>query len=374
MFKFFICLIFSIFIISCSDNQTTLSGLDSNKFTTEYNNKTTQLYILKNKEMEVCITNFGGRIVSITVPDKNGIKRDVALGFSSIDNYINIPSSFGATIGRVANRINAGKFTLDNKEYFLPKNSSGHCIHGGYKGFQYKVFDVKEISDTKLVMTYVSSDGEEGFPGTLNCEITMLLTDDNAIDISYRATTDKTTVVNMTNHTFFNLDGDPSIDISNYILWVDADYFTPIDSTLITTGETKSVFETPLNFTKPKRIGDIIQTKFKQLSFTNGIDHNFILNNSGDISNECANIYSPNTGIMLSVYTNEPGLQVYTANSLNGKIIGKKKIPYNSRCAICLETQHFPDSPNKKHWPSIELKPGEEYFSRCIYKFSIIDK
>lgn len=373
-FKFFAYLILYALLFSCSEDHTTLSGLDINRFSTKYEGKITGLYVLKNKEMEVCVTNFGGRIVSVMVPDRNGIKRDVVLGFNSIDNYINVPSSFGATIGRVANRINMGKFTLDNKEYNLPVNSGVHCIHGGNRGFQYRVFDVKKTSDSELVMNYVSSDGEEGFPGKLNCEIKMVLTEENAIDISYRATTDKPTVVNMTNHSFFNLDGDPSVNINDYTLWVDADYFTPLDSSLITTGEIISVSGTPLDFTEPQKIGKAFQSDFRQLSYTNGIDHNFVLNKSEGVLKECAKIYSSKTGIMLSVCTNEPGLQVYTANSLNGKIIGKKDILYKSRCAVCLETQHFPDSPNKKQWPSVVLLPGKEYYSRCIYKFSVLSK
>lgn len=364
-------IILSLFIISCNEKQSTYSGLEINKFTSEYNNKPIQLSILRNKTMEVCITNFGCRIVSITVPDKHGIKRDVTLGFNSIEDYINKPSSFGATIGRVANRIKNGKFILDNKEYILPKNSGKHCIHGGNKGFQYKVFDIQEKSDSSVVMTYVSPDGEEGFPGEVRCKVTILLTDNNEIDITYTATTDKPTVINMTNHTFFNLDGDPSKNVSNYILFVDADYYTPIDSSLITTGKIVPVEGTPLDFTKPRKIGENINKIHEQLIYTNGIDHNYVLNNKGNISKECANVYSPSTGIKLSVFTDEPGLQVYTANSLNGQIAGKKNIKYNSRSAICLETQHYPDSPNKAHWPSIVLRENEKYTSRCIYKFSI---
>lgn len=366
-------LVVPVLVISCSDSQITMSGLDTKKFVTNYGNKTTGLYVLKSKDMEVCITNYGGRIVSIMVPDKDGIMRDVVLGFSSINDYLDNPSSLGATIGRVANRIKSGNFTLDDKKYSLPKNSAGHCIHGGYQGFQYKMFDVKVINENRLVMTYVSPDGEEGFPGNLKCEITMLLTDDNSIDISYRATTDKPTVVNMTNHSFFNLDGDASVDINDYQLWVNADCYTPIDSTLITTGEIVPVSNTPLDFTKPERIGDIIDSDYQQLNFAKGIDHNFVLNHYGDISKESAKVYSEKTGIMLSVYTNEPGLQVYTSNSLDGKFKGKGNIFYHSRCGICLETQHYPDSPNKIHWPSVVLRPGEEYYSRCIYKFSVIN-
>lgn len=363
--------ILTLLICSCNENQTTRSGLELNKFTTEYENKKISLYILRNKTMEVCVTNFGCRIVSITVPDKHGIIRDVTLGFNSIDEYINKPSSFGATIGRVANRIKNGRFILDNKEYILPKNSGNHCIHGGNKGFQYKIFDVQEKSDTKLVMTYISPDGEEGFPGEIKCKVTILLTDNNEIDITYSATTNKPTVINMTNHTFFNLDGDPSKDISEYVLFVDANYYTPIDSSLTTIGTINKVEGTPLNFTTPHTIGKNINNKHEQLSYAKGIDHNYVLNNKGDITKECAFVYSPNTGIKLSVYTNEPGLQVYTANSLNGSIKGKKEIKYKSRSAICLETQHFPDSPNKENWPTIILRENDKYISKCIYRFSI---
>ena len=358
--------------ISCGQDATTLSGLDPADFKTEIDGKETGLYTLNNAAgMEVCITNFGGRIVSVMVPDRNGKMQDVVLGFDNIFDYINIPSDFGATIGRYANRINKGRIVLDGTEYQLPRNNYGHCLHGGPKGFQYRVFDVKRVSDSQIEMSYLAEDGEEGFPGNLRCTVTMTLTDDNAIDIRYDAVTDKTTIVNMTNHSYFNLDGNPAHDNSDWLLSINADRFTPVDSTFMTTGEILSVKGTPMDFRNPVPIGDRINSGFIQMKNGNGIDHNWVLNTSGDISTACATLKSPVTGIRLDVFTTEPGIQVYCGNFLDGTVTGKHGTPYNFRTAVCLETQKYPDTPNKKDWPSAELRSGEKYTSRCIYRFSV---
>lgn len=364
----------------CSENKKssgrdlTASGLRTSGFKSEIEGKKTDLYVLKNGNgMEVCITNFGGRIVSVLVPDKNGVMRDVVLGFDSIQDYIDIPTDFGATIGRYANRIGEGRFTLDGVEYRLPRNNFGHCLHGGSKGFQYQVFDARQVNNQELQLTYLSKDGEEGFPGNLQCTVDMKLTDDNAIDITYTANTDRATVVNMTNHSYFNLDGDPTKDNSEYLLTLNAGYYTPVDSTFMTTGEIAEVGGTPMDFRRPAAIGTRIgNTSFTQIRNGKGYDHNWVLDTRGDISQVAATLESPVTGIRLDVYTNEPGIQVYAGNFLDGTVTGKKGIPYSKRASVCLETQKYPDTPNKPGWPTAVLRPGEKYFSRCIYKFSVV--
>ncbi|WP_195406756.1 aldose epimerase family protein [Bacteroides congonensis] len=352
--------------------KATESGLLQSKFQTEVDGKKTDLFTLRNKDnMEVCITNFGGRIVSVMVPDKDGQMRDVVLGFDSIQDYISKPSDFGASIGRYANRINQGKFTLDGVEYQLPRNNYGHCLHGGSQGFQYRVFDAVQPNPQEVELTYVAKDGEEGFPGNITCKVLMKLTDDNAIDIRYEAETDKPTIVNMTNHSYFNLDGDAGSN-ADHLLTVDADYYTPVDSTFMTTGEIASVEGTPMDFRTPTPVGARINDyAFVQLKNGNGYDHNWILNTKGDINRKAASLKSPKTGIVLDVYTNEPGVQVYAGNFLDGSLTGKKGITYNQRASVCLETQKYPDTPNKSEWPSAVLRPGEKYMSQCIFKFSV---
>ena len=353
-------------------SEKTASGLEPANFRTEVDGKQTDLFVLENKNgMEVCITNFGGRIVSVMVPDKDGVMRDVVLGFDSIQDYIKFPSDFGATIGRYANRINQGKITVDGVEYQLPRNNYGHCLHGGPKGYQYQVFDARQLSNQVLELTYLSKDGEEGFPGNLTCKVTFSLTDDDAIDIRYSAETDRTTVVNMTNHSYFNLDGDPSESNSDYLLTIDADAYTPVDSTFMTTGEIVSVEGTDMDFRTPTAVGARIDNDFEQLKNGKGYDHNWVLNTKGDITRPCATLESPVTGIVLDVYTNEPGIQIYAGNFLDGTLTGKKGIVYGHRASVCLETQKYPDTPNKPEWPSALLKPGEKYDSHCIYRFSV---
>ena len=352
--------------------KATDSGLLQSNFQMEVNGKKTDLYTLRNKNnMEVCITNFGGRIVSVMVPDKDGQMRDVVLGFDSIQDYVSKPSDFGASIGRYANRINQGKFTLDGTEYQLPQNNYGHCLHGGPQGFQYRVFDAVQPNPQELELTYVAEDGEEGFPGTITCKVLMKLTDDNAIDIRYEAETDKPTIVNMTNHSYFNLDGDAARNEA-HLLTIDADYYTPVDSTFMTTGEIAPVEGTPMDFRTPTPVGARINDyDFVQLKNGNGYDHNWVLNTKGDVTRKCATLESPLTGIVLDVYTNEPGIQVYAGNFLDGSLTGKKGITYNQRASVCLETQKYPDTPNKPEWPSAVLRPGEKYMSQCIFKFSV---
>lgn len=362
-------------LTSCTNTQEslTLSGLNPKNFQTMINGDSVQLYTLKNGNgMEVCITNFGGRIVSIMVPDKSGNMKDVVLGFDSIADYINIPSDFGASIGRYANRINQGQFVLDEDTFHLPQNNFGHCLHGGPKGWQYQVYKAGLLNDSTLELTRFSPDGDANFPGNVTAKVTYMLTSDNAIDIKYAATTDKKTIINMTNHSYFNLSGNPVNAATDHILYVNADNFTPVDSTFMTTGEISSVQNTPMDFNTAKVIGqDIDKFDFVQLKNGNGYDHNWVLNTAGDISKVAAQLKSPVSGITLDVYTNEPGIQIYTGNFLDGTVKGKKGIVYNQRASVCLETQHYPDSPNKADWPSVVLEPGQTYNSECIYKFSV---
>ena len=364
-----------LLVAACTDKQTdgnTVSGLNPADFRMEVDGKQTYLFVLKNTNgMEVCITNFGGRIVSIMVPDKEGIMRDVVLGFDSIQDYVNHPNNFGATIGRYGNRINQGRITVEGVEYQLPQNNYGHCLHGGLKGFNSRMFDAKQVDGQTLELGYLAKDGEEGFPGNLACKVTFTLTDDNAIDICYNAETDHTSVVNLTNHSYFNLNGNPATGNSDHLLTIYADAYTPVDSTFMTTGEIASVGNTDMDFRQPTPIGARIDNEFIQLKYGKGYDHNWVLNTKGDVSQVCATLESPQTGIVLDIYTNEPGLQFYAGNFLDGTVKGKKGIVYNRRASVCLATQKYPDSPNKPEWPSALLKPGEKYESRCIYKFSV---
>ena len=364
-------------LTACAPQQKenlTLSGLNPAKFETLVDgNKAVKLYTLKNAAgMEVCITNFGGRLVSIMVPDKNGNMTDVILGFDNVSDYQNIANDFGASIGRYANRINQGKITVDGVEYQLPQNNYGHCLHGGPEGWQYKVYEAKQLDDTQLELVLNSPDGDSNFPGNVVAKVVYTLTEDNAVDIAYEATTDKKTVINMTNHAYFNLNGDPSVSSMNQILYIAADSITPVDDTFMTTGEMMAVAGTPFDFNTPKAIEqDVTYFDNEQIKFGNGFDHNWVLNTMCDITKLAAKLSSPVTGITMEVYTNEPGVQVYTGNFLDGTVTGKKGIVYPQRASVCLETQHYPDTPNKAHWPSAILEPGQTYRSQCIYKFGV---
>lgn len=364
-------------LTACAPQQKenlTLSGLNPAKFETLVDgNKAVKLYTLKNTAgMEVCITNFGGRLVSIMVPDKNGNMTDVILGFDNVSDYQNIANDFGASIGRYANRINQGKITVDGVEYQLPQNNYGHCLHGGPEGWQYKVYEAKQLNDTQLELVLNSPDGDSNFPGNVVAKVVYTLTEDNAVDIAYEATTDKKTVINMTNHAYFNLNGDPSVSSMNQILYIASDSITPVDDTFMTTGEMMAVAGTPFDFNTPKAIEqDVTNFDNEQIKFGNGFDHNWVLNTKCDITKLAAKLTSPVTGITMEVYTNEPGVQVYTGNFLDGTVTGKKGIVYPQRASVCLETQHYPDTPNKAHWPSAILEPGQTYRSQCIYKFGV---
>jgi aldose 1-epimerase len=364
-------------MVACTPKQPSLtaSGLNPDDFAGTYNDAPTALYTLTNDAgMEVCVTNFGGRIVSILVPDKDGVKRDVVLGFDKVSDYFpeNNQTDFGASIGRYANRINQGKITLDGVEYQLPQNNFGHCLHGGPTGWQYQVYECVEADASHVKLLRVSPNGDNNFPGEVKAYVTYTLTADNAIDIQYEATTDAATVINMTNHSYFNLSGDPANHaITEDILYVNASTFTPVDDTYMTTGEIVPVADTPFDFTTPHAIGDQIAADDEQIRNGNGYDHNWVLDTAGDISGVAVELWCPATGIDLKVYTDEPGIQVYSGNFLDGTVTGKQGVVYNQRHGICLETQHYPDSPNKAEWPSVVLRPGETYRSHCIFAFSV---
>ena len=353
----------------------TVSGLDPKDFEGSYNGMPTALYTMTNANgMEVCVTNFGGRIVSIMVPDKDGKMQDVVLGFDKVSDYFpeNNQTDFGAAIGRYANRINQGKITLDGVEYQLPQNNFGHCLHGGPTGWQYQVYECVEADANHVKLLRVSPDGDNNFPGEVKAYVTYTLTDDNKIDIHYEATTTAPTVINMTNHSYFNLSGDPKqFSVLDHLLSINSTSYTPVDDTYMTTGEIIPTEGTPFDFSKLHPVGERIKADDEQIRNGNGYDHNWVLDSAGDINKMAALLYSPESGITLFVYTDEPGIQVYSGNFLDGTVKGKKGVVYEQRHGICLETQHYPDSPNKPEWPSVVLRPGETYHSRCIFAFSV---
>ena len=370
-------------LCSCQDNGKTLtqSGLDPLAFDSVINGKEVKLYTLKNANgMEVCITNYGGRVVSLMVPDKQGKLTDVVLGYDNLRQYadtVNSPSDFGSTVGRYANRIKDGKITVDGKEYQLRQNDGPNCLHGGGNtGWMHKVYDAQQTNDSTLVLTLTSPDGDNGFPGEVKVTATYSLTADNALDCKYEATTDKETVINMTNHSYFNLNGDPANEGMDMVMYVNADNYTPSDALYIPTGEVKPVEGTPMDFRKAHAIGETItDTTFTQIKNATGYDHNWCLNTykdgKGDDSQVAVSLYSPKTGILLEVYTNEPGMQVYTGNFQGTGISCKHGIKYPKHVSVCLESQKYPNSPNVKEWVSPYVKPGEKYYSHLVYKFKV---
>lgn len=335
---------------------------------------TVKLYRLKNKNgLEMAVTNFGARVVELYVPDREGNFEDVVLGYDNVDEYIDNPSSyFGAPIGRYGNRIADARFTLNGETYELEANNGPNNLHGWPGGYHNVVWEVQEADDQQLVFSYVSEDGHGGFPGTLTVKMTYTLTDENEFKIDYEAETDAPTVVNLTHHSFFNLNGAGNGDILNHKLMINADHYTPVNSVLIPTGEIAPVKGTPMDFTSPHIVGDRIDDDFEQLAFAGGYDHNWVLNNtqgSGEARHAAA-VWVPENGRRMDVYTTEPGIQFYAGNFLKD-MEGKGGQVYVKRGALCLETQHFPDSPNQPDFPSVVLNPGEQYTQTCIYKFSV---
>ncbi len=353
---------------SASNADGTATGFD-----TLLNGKEVKLYTLSNKnKMEAAFTNYGGRLVSLFVPDGSGKMVDVVVGFKNVADYIGSTEPyFGATIGRYGNRIAKGKFTLEGKNYTSSINNPPNNLHGGKMGFQYMVWDAQQPNDQTLILTYLSKNMEEGYPGNLNVKVTYTLTDDNGLKMEYEATTDKTTVVNLTNHAFFNLNGEGSGTILNHQLQINADSYTPVDSTLIPTGEIASVAGTPFDFRQLTPIGNRINQNNRQLKNGNGYDHNYVLNgtDAGGMK-PAAKVIGDKTGITMEVFTREPGLQFYSGNFMQGKNTFKGGTRDDFRTAFCLETQHFPDSPNQPSFPTTVLKPGETYQTTSIYKFS----
>lgn len=361
-------------LLSCGEKheEATLSGLMKSDFVSEVDGKPTALFVLKNKNgAEACVTNYGGRLVSVMVPDKNGKMTDVVLGYDKIADYVASDGNFGALIGRYGNRISQGTFTLDSVAYELPHNDNGHCLHGGPKGFHAQMWDANPLSEQVVELTRVSADGEAGFPGNLNVKVTYTLTDDNAVDIKYEATTDKPTVVNLTNHTYFNLSGVPGSQVLDQEVMINASTYTPVDSLLIPTSVLDSVAGTPLDLRQLVAIGAHINESFDQLVKGRGYDLNWVLDTKGDVTVVAAKGYSPTSGIAVEVYTNEPGIQFYTGNFMSGQDKGKQGTVYPHRGAFCLETQHYPDTPNQPSFPSVVLRPGEKYTSECVYKFTV---
>ena len=367
-----------------SEQSGLLSGLDPAAFDTVINEKPVKLYTLKNQNgMEVSITNYGGRVVSLVVPDKDGKSTDVVLGFDNIKQYadtLNSPSDYGSSVGRYANRIAGGKFALGGQQYQLKQNDGDNCLHGGgNSGWMHQVYEAEQIGDSILKLTITAADGENGFPGNVTATTIYKVTSDNTLDITWEATTDKETIINQTNHNYYNLNGDLSQVGTDMILYVNADNFTPSDKAYIPTGEIKPVEGTPMDFRKPHAIGDSISSQFDQIQNAGGYDHNYCLNTfkdgKGDDTQVCASLYSPKTGIFMEMFTNEPGVQVYSANfqgvGKDADIIRKGGLKYPKHVSVCLESQKYPDSPNKKDWVQPTLKPGEKYYSHAAYKFSI---
>jgi aldose 1-epimerase len=326
------------------------------------------LYTLTNGQLEARIMTLGGIIVALRVPDRGGKFDDIVLGFDSVDQYTPKVPYFGAIIGRYANRIAHGTFQLAGKTYTIPKNDGDNALHGGLRGFDKAVWSGKLIKNG-VELTYVSKDGEEGFPGMLTAIVQYTLSADS-LRIEYSATTDKDTVLNFTNHSYFNLSGQGSGEILGHVLKINASRFTPVDSALIPTGELRPVQGTPFDFRTPHTIGERINADDPQLKLGRGYDHNFVLDHPEGPLAEAAEVYEPTTGRILKILTTEPGLQLYTGNFLDGSLTGKQGRVYARRTAFCLETQHFPDSPNHPNFPTTELKPGQKFHSVTVFQFS----
>lgn len=370
--RFYFLLICSLFLNQSCNMKTEIKLLNKNDFFKNINGKETTIYVLKNRNGLVSeITNYGARVVSLWVPDNNGNFDDIVLGFDNIDDYINAKEKyFGATIGRYGNRIKEGKFLINDKEYYLEKNNGLNHLHGGNMGFSDVVWNAKQIDNQTLELNYFSKNMEEGYPGNLNVKIIYHLNNKDELKIEYFAKTDESTHVNLTHHSFFNLLGAGNETINEHLLYINANSFTPVDETLIPTGNIELVANTPFDFSVPTKIGNRINQEDNQLNYGKGYDHNYVLNNSQSKEIIAAKVYEKKSGRTLEVYTNEPGMQFYAGNFLSGTI-GKHGKSYKKRSAFCLETQHFPNSPNQKNFPSTILKPNEEYYSICIYKFSI---
>jgi aldose 1-epimerase len=349
--------------------------LDPAGFQKTVDGKETGLYKLSNASgMEVYITNFGAVIVAILTPDREGNMADIVLGYNDVLSYgMAGDPNFGAVVGRYGNRIDRGKFTLDGKTYELPVNETGNNnqLHGGKKGFGELVWDVEDVSENTIQLSLHSPDGDMGYPGNLDITVEYELTGDNELAVTYKATTDAPTVVNLTQHTYFNLLGEGKGSILDHELMIKADYFIPVNQRLIPTGEIAPVKGTPMDFRTPTKIGTRVNEDFEQLQLGGGYDHCWVINRGGNGLELCATVYCEKTGRFMEVFTTEPGVQLYIGNFLDGSQVGKSGIAYEKRTGLCLETQHYPDSPNQPNFPSTELRPGEEYHTKTVFKFLV---
>lgn len=372
---FWVLIVFSVLSSVMSSGAETKAKMQKQAFGNTQDGQLTDLYTLNNKNgVEAKISNYGAALVSLKVADRSGKFEDVVLGYPGVEGYENDKAFFGGTIGRYGNRIARGKFVLNGTTYTLATNDGPNHLHGGIRGFNKRIWTAKDTSSSTgaaLTLTYLSKDGEEGYPGNLSVRVTYTLTDGNELKIEYSATTDKDTVVNLTNHSYFNLAGQGNGDILDHELMIRADRFTPVDTTLIPTGELRKVSGTPFDFTHATAIGARINQDDQQLKFGKGYDHNWVLNRSqaGDLE-LAAQLYSPKSGRVLETWTTEPGIQFYSGNFLDGSIHGKEGKTYAHRSALCLETQHFPDSPNHPEFPSTVLKAGQHIESMTVYKFT----
>jgi aldose 1-epimerase len=362
-----------ISITACNTSETHMMKA----FNSTIDGKTTSVYMLSNKNgMEVILTNYGARVVSLNVPDRNGVLVDIVLGYDNIDGYLSSNDPyFGATIGRYANRINGAKFILDSIEYKLAINDicGPNHLHGGKEGFSHKIWDAIVNENNSIQFHYFSPDMEEGYPGNMNVWVTYKLTEDNELNISYRATTDKPTVCNLTHHSYFNLNGAGKGTVRNHHVWINADYYTPVDSAQLPLAYNIEVTDTPFDLRKAVIIGDMIKSDHEQIVIGKGYNHNFILANEDNNSPD-AIVWSPETGIKLTMYTDEPGVQFYSCGFMEGKDIGKDSLQYVTDGALCLEAQHYPNSPNRSDFPSTRLDPGKVYIQNTSYLFTNTDK
>ena len=362
-------------LLACSEIAVAEQSITKAPFGKTSDGTAVDIYTLTNSNgLEARITNYGGIVVSLKVPDRDGKLDDVVLGYDAVDEYIKASPYFGALIGRYGNRIAKGRFTLDGKEYTLATNNDENHLHGGLQGFDKVVWKARAMLGDRgpgLTLSYLSPDGEEGYPGNLTVTVVYLLTDADELRIHYTATTDKPTPVNLTNHSYFNLAGQGNGDILSHKLTLKADRFLPVDKGLIPTGELRPVADTPFDFNKPTAIGARVEQDDQQLEFGGGYDHCWVLNESDGQMPLAARVLEPTTGRMMAVFTTEPAIQFYCGNFLDGSNVGKGGKVYQHRYGFCLETQHYPDSPNKPDFPSVILKPGDEYETTTIYRFSV---
>ncbi|MDA3931044.1 MAG: galactose mutarotase [Prolixibacteraceae bacterium] len=368
----------SIVLFGCTQKEPSVFteavlAIDETEFQKTLDNKEVNLYTLVGENgMGMKVTNYGARIVALCVPDKNGNQVDVVLGYDNLDDYKSLREAYlGAAIGRYGNRIAKGKFSLGDQEFQLPQNNGENALHGGPSGYHDKVWDVSNVSDSKIVFTMESPDGDQGYPGNLSISMSYEISAENELIIDYSASTDQVTICNLTNHSYFNLSGDGAATINDHVLTINSDLITPVDESLIPTGELMPVEGTAFDFNEPTVIGDRIEEDHIQLKYGNGYDHNWIVNKTQEGIELVASVYSPITNIQMDVLSDQPGLQFYGGNFLTGKEIGKAGKAYPFRSALCLETQHYPDSPNQAHFPTTTLLPGDIYKHVCIYKFSV---